>query len=95
MVGSRWYYNNGEELNRITGGYVKNFYFAVSVSENGKNYAYIIKATENDNILSKLNVKNIVVANICETKKRAAEVVSFWNISYKINGTHMFDSPSF
>lgn len=74
---------------------MKYYYFAVTIEENGKYYAYAVKANENDNILCKLKIKNIKCANICPTKKRAAEIVEAWNDSYKTNGTYMFDSPSF
>ena len=74
---------------------MKYYYFAVTIEENGKYYAYAVKANENDNILCKLKIKNIKCANICLTKKRAAEIVEAWNDSYKTNGTYMFDSPSF
>jgi hypothetical protein len=71
------------------------FYIAVSVEENGKHYAYIIKASESDNMLSKLKIKNIEHANIYKTKKKASEVVSRWNAVYKTNGVYMFDNPAF
>ena len=49
----------------------KYHYLAAQTSENGKNYAFIIKLSESDNILSKLaQYKNIVFANMCSTKKK-------------------------
>lgn len=74
---------------------MKNFYFGVVIKEDGKHYSYVVKATSNDNLLSKLKIKNVVAINIFETKKRAEEVVTMWNNSYRANGTYMFDSPSF
>ena len=44
-----------------------------------------------DNLLSKLEVNNIVVANLCDTKKKAQELVSLWNESFKNNGTYLFE----
>jgi hypothetical protein len=70
---------------------MKYFYIAVTVEEETKDnkkgyYSYIIKVTESDNIKSKLEkIKGLIHANIFETKKKAAEVVSGWNNSYKIN----------
>ena len=74
---------------------MKNYYIAVSISENEKYYAYMIKATSSDNLLSKLKIKNIISANICETKKSASEIIKLWNDGYKANGTSLFQFPSF
>lgn len=74
---------------------MKYFYFAVTVKENGKYYAYIVKMSSSDNVLSKLKIKGILHANIYPTKKQAAAVVEAWNASYKSNGTYLFDSPGF
>lgn len=73
---------------------MKNFYVAIQIEENGKYYAYAEKVNDNDNLLSRLSIKNIVTANICETKKKAAEIVNMWNESHKANGRYMF-SESF
>lgn len=63
---------------------------AVTVSENGKHYAYAVPFTSRDNVLCKLEIKNILHANIYRTKKETAQVVEFWNKCYKENGTYMF-----
>lgn len=73
----------------------KNLYIAVTVCEDEKYYSHIVKVAKSDNLLSKLTIKNIVSANICPTKKSAAELVTFWNYCYKNNGTYMFDEPGF
>lgn len=70
---------------------MKYFYIAVQVEEGGKYYAYAVKVSESDNLLSKLNIKGILHANIYPSKKKAAEVVETWNASYKANGTYLFD----
>ena len=70
---------------------MKYFYIAVTVAENDKYYAYAVKVSESDNLLSKLNIKGILHANIYPSKKKAAEVVKTWNASYKANGTYLFD----
>lgn len=65
-------------------------YIAVQVTEDGKNYAYAIKISERDNLLSKLAIKGIAAANLCSTKKEAGELVTCWNESFKNNGSFMF-----
>ena len=74
---------------------MKYFYFAVTIAENGKYYAYVVKISQDDNVLTKLNIKGILHANIYPTKKQAAAIVTFWNEMYKRNKTYMFDNPSF
>lgn len=74
---------------------MKYFYFAVTVEKNGKYCAYVIKATESDNLLSKFEIKGIKSANIYPTKKRAEEVATYWNKCFKENGTYLFDNPAF
>ena len=68
---------------------MKYFYIAVQIEENNKFYAYVIKVSENDNLLSKLKIENIKTANIYHTKKQADAVVEEWNKAYKVNGTYM------
>lgn len=74
---------------------MKYFYFAVQIKENEKYYAYVIKTSEYENLVSLFKIKGIVSANIFETKKHADEVVNAWNNGYKTNGKYLFDSPSF
>lgn len=69
---------------------MKNFYFVVNVKENDKLYAYVAKATEKDELLSKFKIKNVISVNIFPTKKRADEIAKFWNECYKKNGTYLF-----
>ena len=74
---------------------MKYFYIAVTIADNDKFYAYVIKIAPADNILSKLKIPGILHANICTTKKQAAETVERWNAVYKANGTFYFDDPIF
>ena len=69
-----------------------NHYIVVQINENDKNYAYMIRCSGSDNLLSKLAIKNIVAANICPTKKAARALAAFWNDCFKQNGTYMFDT---
>jgi hypothetical protein len=70
---------------------IKNIYIAVQIKENEKRYAYVIKTTDNNNLLSVLNVKGIITANIW-SKTDAYKAVEYWNEQFKKNGTYMFDS---
>ena len=69
---------------------MKNTYISVSVQEGGKYYAYTLPVSGSDNLLAKLNIKGITHANICQTKKEAAQTAEQWNDSYKANGTYLF-----
>jgi len=71
---------------------MKNFYIAVQIRENGKYYAYMIRCTHSDNLLSKLKIPHIVAANIMPTKKAARATVIAWNDSFKNNGTYLFST---
>lgn len=68
----------------------KSSYIAVQVTENGKNYAYAVKVSESDNLLSKLEIKGITTANLCGSRKEAEKIVTFWNEISKNNGSYMF-----
>lgn len=70
---------------------MKNFYIAVQIKENEKYYAYMVRVTECDNLLSKLAIKNIITANIFPTKKAAAAAVDAWRAGYRANGIYLFD----
>ena len=70
-------------------------YIAITVGKNGKYYAYAMKWHNGNNLKNLFDDKreDIIHANICETKKRATEIVAHWNECYKANGTYMFDEP--
>ena len=89
----------------------KYFYLAVTVKQNKNEsifadqepkeleagfYSYVVKCSESDNLKSKLDgIGGLQSVNICPTKKRAAELVTFWNDCHKANGTYLFDTPAF
>lgn len=73
----------------------KNTYIVVSIQEDGKNYAYVIKHHNSNNLISVLEIKGILHANICDTKKEAYRIAELWNDGYKKNGAYMFDEPKF
>ena len=68
---------------------MKYFHIAVTIKEDEKLYSYGIKVSESDNLLSKLKIKNIVWADIFQTKKKMEEVVKMWNDGYIKNGTNL------
>ena len=68
----------------------KTSYIAITVSENGKFYSFVVKNRHNTSLLYALRIKGIVSANICDTMKKAREIVKEWNDTYKRNGTYMF-----
>ena len=74
---------------------MKNKYFVISIKENQKNYAYVIKTNKNDNILCKINVKNANFVLLADTKKEAYKIAENWNQSFKNNGSYLFDTPTF
>ena len=74
---------------------MKNFYIAVQIKENDKFYAYVIKVSKSDNLLSKLEIPNIITANICQSKKEAENMcliswVRSWNDGFKANDAHYY-----
>lgn len=74
---------------------MKNKYFVISIKEDQKNYAYVIKTNKNDNILYKINVKNANFVLLADTKKEAYKIAENWNQSFKNNGSYLFDTPTF
>ena len=69
---------------------MKYFHIAVTIKEDEKLYSYGIKVAENENLLSKLEIENIIWANIYHTKKRAEEVVKIWNDNFINNGKSLY-----
>ena len=69
---------------------MKYMWAVCDVETDGKYYAYPIRISVEDNLLSKLNIKGIKVANLCETKAKAKETANMWNETHKINKENMF-----
>ena len=74
---------------------MKYTWLALQIEENGKFYAYAIRVSTAENLVSKLSRKSLVTANICTSKKEAAAMVDAWNAAHKENGKYMFDNPAF
>lgn len=51
-------------------------------------YAYWIRVSTSDNLVSKM--EPFIAANICETKTKAIRVSNFWNNCFQENGTYAF-----
>lgn len=69
----------------------KNLYIAITITKNGKHYSYVLKTSAVNNLVSVLNIPDIVTANVCDTRKQAREIVEYWNKTYKQNNTYLFD----
>ena len=69
---------------------MKHFYIAAQVEENGKFYAYVIKASNGSNLLISLDVPGVIAANIFHTRKEARLTVDYWNDRARENGNYMF-----
>lgn len=66
-------------------------YMVVSVTENGKHVAYVLNTSGSNNLVSVLaGVRGLTSANVCKTRKAAAEIANDWNERYKANGTYMY-----
>ena len=74
----------------------KKLFIAVTVEENARFYAYVVKVAANNNLLSVFSgISGIVSANVCDTLKSARETVAAWNDTFKGNGTYLFPCPLF
>lgn len=70
---------------------MKNFPVVIEVEEQGKRYAYMIKVSDNENILKVLsNINGIISATMCKTQKDAKYKVSHYNAVYKANGINLY-----
>ena len=68
---------------------MKTFYYVAVETEDGQNYAFVMKVKKNENLLSKL-CKNCSYVQPCETKKEAIALANYWNDCYIKNGTYIF-----
>lgn len=74
---------------------MKKFYFAVTIEENKKYYSFVMTIRENENTAERLKHPNIIIAQLCSTKKAAASVVNHWNACHKANNEFLFDDTIF
>lgn len=73
----------------------KTIFLAMTICENGKYYSYAFKTRANNNLLCVLSAPNLISANVCDTFKKAKEIVKAWNDAYRANGTYLFGDPAF
>ena len=73
---------------------MKNHFFAATIQKNGKYYSFVMKIGENENAAAKLKHPDIIIAQLCSSKKAAAYVVNHWNACHKTNGQYLFDDPA-
>lgn len=58
-------------------------------------YAYVHSVRQNDNLKTSLDsIGGLQAAQLCQTKKEAAQLADFWNDCYKCNGTYFFEEVS-
>ena len=90
---------------------MKNFYIAVAVCQDKSEsifeqaekrapepgyYAYLMPVSEADNLKSRLNsIGGLTTAQICSSRKAAADIVNRWNAAYIANGEYLYASPAF
>lgn len=66
-------------------------WLAVTITENGKNFAYAVPVFGSENLCVVLTrIPGLTSANICASKKGAEDLSTFWNDCYKANGSYMF-----
>ena len=71
---------------------MKNTYIAIEIKENDKYLAQVLKVSPYDNLLSKLQIKGLVHANICDSKQAALKCANFWNECNLKNGEYYFEN---
>lgn len=70
---------------------MKRFYYAVNKeTADGKLFAIVMSATEQCNIANQIQDGKTWACNPCESKKRANDLVYFWNEQYRKNGTYAY-----
>lgn len=70
----------------------KKIYLALTIEENGKFYSYVLETKSNRNLVSVFaGIRGLVSANVCDTLRKANEIVRAWCDAYKANGTYLFD----
>ena len=67
---------------------MKYHYIAISKRENNKNFAFVLRFQSSDNLLFSLQIPGILPQIFAARKKKAENVVDFWNKCYKKNKTY-------
>lgn len=75
---------------------MKKIYITVSITENGKRYAFAETIRTGENLLPHIRrYKTSDIMHLCETRREAEENALRWNAIYKANNEFLFDTPSF
>lgn len=68
------------------------FYYVFEIVENGKYYAWAVKISGAENLLSHIQrTKNLICVHQCKTFSDAKNISASWNNCYKRNGTYLYD----
>lgn len=71
---------------------MKKYYYVISETENGKNYAFASTVDDSNNLLAIFRkYKHATIIHPCESRTKAEYIAAEWNESYKANGTYLFD----
>lgn len=75
----------------------KYYYLAITIEPiKGKYFSYVERISDCENLVCVLNgIKHILTATIMPTKKKANEVVDYWNDGYRKNGTFLLDDEEY
>lgn len=75
---------------------MKKIYLTISITENGKKYAFAETIKTGENLLPHVRRhKNADIMHLCESRREAEERAIQWNAIYKANNEFLFDTPAF
>lgn len=71
---------------------MKYFYYVFQIEEKEKYYAWAVKISGGENLLSHIQrTKNLICVHQCKTFSEAKSISAYWNNCHKLNGTYLFD----
>ena len=68
----------------------KKYYAVVMCMKDGKKWAYVCKFMGTCNIAKAFDDPRIVSANICDTQKKAFEIMNAWNEQFQDQGVYAY-----
>ena len=72
---------------------LKKYWIAIQIRQDEKYDAFVVSATELDNIYTKLSgIPNIMSANVFNTKKAATVTVREWVRGFRSDGVYLWDT---
>lgn len=70
----------------------KYFYYVFTQQKDGKFYSYVERIHASYNLASVIkSTPNVYTVNTMTSKKTAYDLANFWNDTYILNGTYLFD----